>query len=46
MNTASPTSVVGILALAVLVITVAYSIPSLKIVAHELWTWRRNRSEP
>jgi hypothetical protein len=39
------TSVVGVLALAVLVITIAFSLPTLKIVAHELFTLYRNRSE-
>lgn len=45
MQIASPVSVVGDLALAVLAITVVYSIPSIKIVLHELVTlprsWRK-----
>jgi hypothetical protein len=45
MQIMNPTSVPGALGLAVLVITVVYSVPSVKIVLHEVFTWRRNRSE-
>ena len=41
----NPTTVPGALGLAVLAITVIYSVPTIKIVLHELVTWRRNRSE-
>lgn len=41
----NPGTVPGALGLAVLVITLVYTLPSAKITIHELVTWSRNRRE-
>lgn len=38
-------SVLEVLSTLVLTITVAYSVPSMKVVAHEVLLWHRNRRE-